>query len=79
MRLSEFSIGNFFYSNGSRWQCTDIGTRVVIAIRIANDTDTILIDGPPYSLAEFVFDENDLKECSITKGLQKRPVYSMID
>lgn len=34
MDLSEFAIGAEFTCSGSRWRCTDIGSRVVVAIRI---------------------------------------------
>ena len=32
MRLEEFRIGQEFYCAGKRWRCTDVGTRVVVAI-----------------------------------------------
>lgn len=34
MKLSEFAVGHEFLSGGRRWRCTDIGSRVVVAIRI---------------------------------------------
>ena len=81
MELRDFAIGRAFTNNGhSLWLCTDIGTRVVVAIRIDRaDTVSVVIrggkpgpethavvdprqdrswlDGPPYALAETVFDE----------------------
>lgn len=33
-RLSEFSIGVEFTCADKRWRCTDVGTRVVVAISI---------------------------------------------
>ncbi|MDX0230347.1 hypothetical protein GOC14_07265 [Sinorhizobium meliloti] len=67
-------------TNGWRWRVTDIGTRVVVAIRIqpldlrskcdgkitrmeiseAEAAQDGWFDGPPYAIAEKVFDENDL-------------------
>jgi hypothetical protein len=32
MRRSDFSIGLEFWCGGRRWRCTDIGTRVIVAI-----------------------------------------------
>lgn len=34
MRISEFTIGGTFCCSGRQWRCTDIGTWVVVAIRI---------------------------------------------
>ena len=34
MRHSEFAIGRAFTSGHSLWRCTDIGPRMVVAIRI---------------------------------------------
>jgi hypothetical protein len=34
MRLAEFAIGLEFWCGGKRWRCTDIGTRVVVAISL---------------------------------------------
>ncbi|GAB6842147.1 hypothetical protein HNR00_004029 [Methylorubrum rhodinum] len=34
MDLSEFKIGGEFLCGPGRWRCTDIGTRVVVAIRV---------------------------------------------
>ncbi|MCA1371343.1 type II toxin-antitoxin system HicB family antitoxin [Bradyrhizobium sp. BRP14] len=78
---SDFNIGDeFIMANGWRWRVTDIGTRVVVAIRIQpvvlqskrdgkitreEITQTEAeqdgwVDGPPYAVAEQVFDEYDL-------------------
>jgi hypothetical protein len=32
MKNSDFSIGLEFWSGNKRWRCTDVGTRVIIAI-----------------------------------------------
>lgn len=32
MKLVDFRIGQEFYCAGKRWRCTDVGSRVVVAI-----------------------------------------------
>ena len=34
MKYSEFVIGGTFWCSDQQWQCTDIGTRTIIAMRI---------------------------------------------
>lgn len=34
MILSEFAVGKTFWCSERQWRCTDIGRRVVVAIRI---------------------------------------------
>lgn len=34
MRLAEFEIGQTFRCGDHLWRCTDIGSRVVVAIRL---------------------------------------------
>ena len=53
-----------FWLSGSRWRCTDIGTRLVIAIRLDHDDDPSWYNGPPYAVAESVFDEYDIEGCA---------------
>lgn len=79
MKHSEFEIGCEFYCNGERWRCTDIGTRVIVAIPMEGQVtrfnsesqqleiisaDESWLNGPPYARAETVFDENDLPALS---------------
>ena len=60
-----------------KWRCTDVGSRTILAIRI--DKVTVpggrilgqaeaeaqgLFNGPPYVLAEYCFDEEDIEGCS---------------
>ena len=81
MKRTEFFIGGIFWCGDKQWRCTDIGTRVIVAIRI----DQVNVDGtkpelrrtlkcaeaeaegwfngPPYAVAETVFDENDIPAC----------------
>jgi hypothetical protein len=67
MRHDQFKInGTFFTANGDlEWVCTDIGTRVITGVR-ADDLKRYP-EGPPYSVAEFVFDEYDLPGCETRK------------
>lgn len=58
---SDIRIGDHFRCGGQVWICTDVGTRVIVAIE---DKDG-WTSGPPYALAETVFDENDLPACEL--------------
>ena len=64
MELGEFEIGIEFWCGGSRWRCTDKGTRTVIAIKL-DAPDASWYDGPPYKVAEICFDEYDFEACSM--------------
>lgn len=79
MKLSDFKIGDQFISGQRKFQCTDIGTRVVIAIpldvevssnkqakRQLGEADARAEgwhNGPPYAVQEIVFDEYDIEQC----------------
>jgi hypothetical protein len=67
MRLSDFRIGMEFWLSGSRWRCTDIGTRLVIAIRLDHDDDPSWYDGPPYAVCECPIFQHDFTACSLTR------------
>ena len=60
MKQEDFKIGTEFKTEIGTWRCTDIGTRVIVAIRISNHEDQSWFNGPPYAVEEVVFDENDL-------------------
>lgn len=60
----DFDIGTEFYCGGARWRCTDIGTRTIAAIKLDKD-DPSWYSGPPYAVAESVFDEDSIKGCSV--------------
>lgn len=64
MKHSEFKIGcEFTTANGDmRWRCTDIGTRVIVAVAV-EDLERYSSNGPPYEVSEYVFDEYDLGGC----------------
>lgn len=86
MNYSDFQIGREFFTPAGKWRCTDVGTRVIVAISlepretvrvtyresgerseesfISNDAQDLV--GPPYSVAEHVFDEYDIKGCYAT-------------
>jgi hypothetical protein len=63
MKKEEFKLGTEFYTATGRWRCTDIGTRVIVAIQL-NQDDPRNYNGPPYSIPESIFDEYDLEGCS---------------
>jgi hypothetical protein len=67
MKHCEFSIGAEFFCGGNRWECTDLGQRVVIAIPVNENQDPSWRAGPPYAVAEAVFDEFDIEGCSATE------------
>ena len=47
------------------WRCTDVGTWVIVAIRIDDHPDdTSWYNGPPYAVAEHTFDEYDQQGCT---------------
>jgi len=67
MKHSEFKIGLEFWMSGSKWRCTDIGTRTIIAIKANMFDDSFDEERPPYSVAEHVLDEYDLPACAINR------------
>ncbi len=58
MKHGEFHIGLEFYTATGAWRCTDVGARVVTAMKLGIAGDGVY-EGPPYAVAEFVFDEDD--------------------
>ena len=64
MKIADFQIGAEFFTGAGKWRCTDVGSRAIAAIRI-DDQDVRNLAGPPYSVAEYVFDEYDLDGCSL--------------
>lgn len=63
MEHSDFTIGLYFYTSTGKWLCTDVGTRTICAIKIITTTD-YLETCPPYSVVEYVFDEDSILGCS---------------
>lgn len=70
MKKEDFYIGLEFYTATGKWLCTDIGTRVIVAIKIETGPKakkgSSWYNGPPYTVAEHVFDEYDFAGCSLT-------------
>ena len=66
MEKEQFKIGETFWCGGAAWRCTDIGTRVVVAFRLDHENDLSWYNGPPYAVTECVFDEDDLRGCTLT-------------
>lgn len=62
MDHSDFSIGLVFYTAAGKWQCTDVGSRTVVAIKL-DEKDPSWFRGPPYAVPETAFDENDIAGC----------------
>jgi hypothetical protein len=58
MRLDQFRIGGVFFTATGPWVCTDIGTRVVVAIEKQHNAEP--------GFAETVFDEDDMPGCSLS-------------
>ena len=68
MQLGDFKIGLEFTMSGERWRCTDVGTRVAVAIRLDRDLGPSWYEGPPYAVAEHVIDEHDMPACRLSKA-----------
>lgn len=83
MRHSDFQFGTEFFTETGKWRCTDVGTRVIVAISLepremirshegadgrrieehfVSDDPRDLV-GPPYMVAEHVFDEYSIEGC----------------
>jgi hypothetical protein len=63
MKHSDFKIGTEFLTETGRWRCTDVGSRTIAAIRLDLDHDPFWYSGPPYPVAECVFDEDGIEGC----------------
>jgi hypothetical protein len=59
-------IGAEFEMSSSRWRCTDVGVRTLVAIKLDPATDSKWYGGPPYAEVETVIDEYDLPACTLT-------------
>lgn len=92
MDHADFRIGQDFWCSDRLWRCTDVGQRVIVAIRIDEITAVRMelatmiqtkhtmtgaeaeregsFDGPPYGVAECVFDEYDFEACTPTREEQ---------
>jgi hypothetical protein len=55
-------MGLEFVCGGGHWRCTDIASRVIVAIKLDRDDSSWYL-GLLYAIAEIVFDENDFAVC----------------
>ena len=61
LNVKDFNIGDKFIDHeANTWRVTDIGTRVIVAIKVSGASSLDLV-GVPYSVAEIVWDEYDLE------------------
>ncbi|MGE0752246.1 MAG: hypothetical protein AB7K64_16850 [Variibacter sp.] len=63
MNHDDFYIGREFITATGRWRCTDVGTRTIAAIKLDHEDDPSWYNGPPYAVAEYVFDEDGIEGC----------------
>jgi hypothetical protein len=73
--MAQWSIASSPSANGSgprraSFICTDIGSRVIVAMQITDDvrSDSSWLNGPPCALAELVFDEDDQVACYMSEA-----------
>lgn len=66
MKLTDFHIGLEFMEGPFWWRCTDVGTRSIAAIKLAEDYPAWYA-GPPYMIEEVVLDEARLADCHLTE------------
>jgi hypothetical protein len=59
-RLAGARVGSTVTCGGADWIVTDIGTRTFSAVKVEPERDASWLSGPPYSVAETVFDECDI-------------------
>ncbi len=69
MKIEEFKIGDEFYSYTGLWRVTDIGTRVLVAIKLDHSDESSWCNGPPYALVETVWDEDSMEGIFTDKDL----------
>lgn len=67
MKLADFNIGEKFVTATGEWLCTDKGTRVAVGITL-DKSDASWYSGPPYTVAETVFDEYNMQSCWQTQA-----------
>ena len=64
MELSDFQRGQEFFISDKKWRCTDVGSRVVVAVCLStHEDDPSWYNGPPYAVEEVTFDENEIPAC----------------
>ena len=60
MTINDFEIGCIFYTGAGKWECTDKGTRTIVAVNY-HDKLQNQETSPPYTIPEYVFDEYDME------------------
>lgn len=60
--LAHLRIGSHFTNGNGSWMITDIGSRTLSVIKVEQKMkdDPSWKAGPPYAVAEIVFDEDDI-------------------
>lgn len=68
--LAYLKIGSHFKNGAGEWIVTDIGSRTLSAIKLEQKIkdDPSWKAGPPYAVAEIVFDEDDILSIEGTAG-----------
>ena len=67
MNHEDFKIGLEFWMGANKWRVTDIGTRVIVAIKL-DKADPSGYNGPPYAIVEHALDEYDFPACSLEES-----------
>lgn len=70
MEKEDFQIDGEFYTQTGKWRCTDIGSRVIVAVKIRDRSGVCLRD---QAGAEFVFDEYDFGGCDLVDRFNELP------
>jgi len=81
MQHDQFKIGVEFMLSDRKYRVTDVGSRVVVALRLGEkvverDGKRVILseetadaegwfNGPPYAVIEYVIDEDDLPACHL--------------
>lgn len=62
----DFYIGLEFFYTDRQWRCTDVGSRVIMAVCLSEyPDDASWFNGPPYAVVEHVFDEDTFENESL--------------
>jgi hypothetical protein len=68
MKHEQFRIGEEFWCGERRWRCTDVGSRVIVAICLEpreSDRWPSGSEAPPFGVRESSFDEYSIQGCSL--------------
>ncbi len=81
MEHGDFRIGDRFWTAAGEWQCTDVGTRTIVAVKIDAQVvaDPSWLNGPPYAIAEQAFDEYDFEGCYQTEADRDEDLHQLTD